>query len=218
LSFKSRPTESALSRIVAEGFEAVLLPAGFESTQRKLTWARPSRELHHIVTVLRKRQLYDVQWGVFATGAAEIIWGVPSDPSDVGQAVLSGTPGTIRHPAPGQSWRLDSSTDQAATEAIADAVRSDMQVVASRLAAFETRHDVRTYLLLNRDPIDRRDFVIPANLPLKLLTAATLAVLDRDKAVCDLVSEVEAQWTRYPSESTKGRLTRLRTATDAICT
>lgn len=82
--------------------------------------------------------------------------------------------------------------------------------MAVRLEAFPNRRAVREYLLRNRDPIDQRDFVIPANLPLKLLTAATLAVLDEDADVCALLPEVEAAMLRYSDEMSSRRLARLR--------
>ena len=61
---------------------------------------------------------------------------------------------------------------------IAEALRPDLRVTEERLREFQSRRDVREYLLLNRDRIDRRDFVIPANLPLKLFKASALAILD----------------------------------------
>ena len=130
---------------------------------------------------------------------------------------MSGTPGSIRHPAPGQSWTLEPANDMDAVAKIADEVRIDMQVVANRLADFKTRRDVRDYLMLNRDPVDARDFVIPANLPLKLMTAASLALIDRDTAVCDLLPEVESQMEPFQGELSRDRLDRLRLAAEVVC-
>jgi hypothetical protein len=170
-----------------------------------------------VLTVLRRRQFYDVQWGITVSGASELLWGARSDVSDVAQAVMSGTPGSIRHPAPGQSWNLDEAVDVATLSTIVDAVRSDIQVVVDRLSVFKTPRDIRVYLLLNRDPVDDRDFVIPANLPLKLLTAATLAAIDRDRDVCDLMPEVEAQMKNFHDALSQARLNRLRRAADELC-
>ncbi len=203
--------------VCKEGLDSVLVPAGFVADTRKLTWVRLSQDVRHLVTILHRRKFYDLQWGVNTDGAAEIIWGASTDPKDVGQAVLSGTPSGIRRPAPGQSWTLESGVDRSKVEEIAAAVRDDAAVVAKRLEDFPNRKAVRNYLLENRNPIDQRDFVIPANLPLKLLTAATLAVLDRDAQACQLLPEVESAMARYSDDLSTSRLTRLRTAVRPLC-
>lgn len=217
MNFEALPAQAALRRIVSEGIDPVLTSVGFSASRRRLTWVRSSDEVHHVIFVLRKRQFYDVQWGITVAGASEVLWGVPSDISDVGQAVMSGTPGSIRHPAPGQSWILESAIDQAALSKIVEAVRDDMQIVADRLVDFKTRRDVRKYLLQNREPIDDRDFVIPANLPLKLLTAATLALIDGDDEVCDLLPEVETQMAPFRDKLSHDRVARLRRGADELC-
>lgn len=128
---------------------------------------------------------------------------------DVGFAIVSGTPGTIRHPAPGQSFELDDDNDAERVEAIAVALAQELRVVEQRLRAFRTRREVRDYLMVNRDRKDRRDFVIPANLELKLFTAASLAVIDGDPAACDLVVETEAEMASRRDRLSVARLARI---------
>jgi hypothetical protein len=88
-------------------------------------------------------------------------------------------------------------------------VREDLAVVEGWTRSFRSRAAIRTYLLENRDRTDRRAFVIPAKLPLKLFTAAALAVADRDPSAFDLVREAEVALAPFTGEITSGRLARL---------
>ena len=217
LGFVSVISEAlAIRRVEADAFDAVLGPQGFSRVARKHTWVRGTLELFHVVSILHRRRQYDVQWGVVSPEAAELLWGKPADPTDVGQSSMSGTPGSIRHPALGQSWTLDEGTD-GGLQRIIEAVRADLQVVAERLKAFERRRDLVTYLLQNRDRIDQRDFVIPANLPLKLVTATALALADHDKQACDLLPDVDREMARFQDKLSTERLTRVRQAARALC-
>ena len=67
--------------------------------------------------------------------------------------------------------------------------------------------------MLNRDRKDRRGFVVPVNLPLKLYTAAALAVVDRAKESCSLVSEAESEFLSFnekvPRRTIEARKRRL---------
>jgi hypothetical protein len=92
-----------------------------------------------------------------------------------------------------------------------------MVVVSEHLERFQTRRDVRNHLLVNRDPIDRRDFVIPANLPLKLLTAAVLAAIDEDPEACDLASEAALLMAPYRHPVSLERVERLQAAVARLC-
>jgi hypothetical protein len=148
----------AIRLIAKDGFDAVLKPAGFARVGRTHTWTRRTPELIHIVTILHRRSQYDIQWGVFSPEAVEVLWGQPADPTDVGQSVMSGTPGTIRHPARGQSWTLEWQ-DQGELQSLIHAIRDDLEVVQKHLRSFERRVDVRMHLLQNRDPMDNRDFL-----------------------------------------------------------
>jgi hypothetical protein len=206
----------ALGRIVCAGVEPVLLPAGFRKVG-SLSWVRVEAELHHVIVLLGRRGMYDVQWSVVCPEAAAILWGRESILGDVGEAVMSGTPSTIRHPAAGQYFRLEDANDASSIEQIASSLLRDMRVVEERLRVFTTRRELRTCLVLNRDEKDRRDFVIPANLPLNLFIAASLAFLDADPAACDLVVEAEKAMSRYHDELSLARLSRLRSAAANLC-
>ncbi|HXH80274.1 hypothetical protein [Nocardioides sp.] len=202
---------AALRKIEADGIESVLLPAGFERTSNR-SWCRRTPELQHVIALLSRRGRFDVQWGVVSPEAVPVLWGTDFRDGDVGAALMSGTPGTIHHPPECQSFRLDAATSADDAEQVASGVAADLGRVEARLRAFSSRKEVRSYLLLNRDPTDRRDFVIPANLPLKLFSAATLAVIDSDPAAAELISEAEDAMAPFKDDLSVARLQRLRAA------
>jgi hypothetical protein len=207
---------ASLRRIIAGGIETALDPAGFEKAGR-LSWIRRGVELQHVVALLDRRGRYIVQWGVVSPETIPIIWGRPGVGGDVGDAVMSGTPSSIRHPAPGGWFALDTTNDAEAVDRIAKAVFEDMLLVEERLGAFGTRRSVREYLLANRDRKDPRDFVIPSNLPLKLFTAAVLAIVDRDPVAYELMSDVEAEMSRFRNKLALSRMKRLKAAAADLC-
>ncbi len=195
--------------------ERVLLAAGF-ARSAALSWTRPTAELRHIIAILGRRGLYDVQWGVASPEVVPILWGRPYRAGDVGDSVMSGTPGTIRHPAACQSFRLGDANDATVVGEVSTRIARDMEVVQKRLTDFGTRRELRTYLMLNRERKDRRDFVIPAAFPLKLLTAAALACVDHDPSTATLVAETESAMSRFTDELSLARLARLRSALDEL--
>lgn len=197
-------------RKITEGIDALLSPAGFEPHGRS-SWVRCTAELQHVIALLARRGTYDVQWGVVSPEAVPYLWGTPPELGDVGGAVMSGTPGTIHHPPARQSFRLDAegaSVD--AVDLIAGGLSSDLERVQRRILAFSTRKELRDYLMLNRDAKDRRDFILPANLPLKLFVAAVLALVDEDPAALGLAQEAERAMGRFTDELSVARLQRLR--------
>jgi hypothetical protein len=210
---------SALQRIVGEGVNGVVIPAGFEKNGRPLTWERPSEtgEVVHLVALLSGRGSYVVQWGAVVPEAIGVLWGPEGDTSDVGYSVISGTPGSIQHPPACQSFRLESSNGPEQIQDIVRSIAVDMAVIVERLQLLQTRRDIRIHLMANRDRTDRRDFVIPAKLPLKLLTAAILASIDADPEACSLAADAEVELSRYRDELTQERLIRLRTALSGLC-
>lgn len=201
----------ALHRVVDRGINDVLLPAGFDPVS-KLSWCRSTGELRHVVELLSRRGTYVAQWGVVSPEATWFLWGRDGG-MDVGDAVMSGTAGSIRHPARAQSFRLDGTVD---TDVLAADVAADMVTIDRWLRRFETRADLRTYLMENRDRKDRREFVIPANLPLKLYTAAVLAVIDGAEDADDLVTDAAGELERFDDELSAGRLSRLKHAVDGL--
>lgn len=205
---------AGLRHVLEFGFRASLSPLGFVPNRDSRTWVRIGEEVHHVVSLLKRRDSYDVQWGLVCPELVDVMWGVPHSSFDVGQAIVTGTPSTIRHPARAQSFNA-ASLDNA--EALAAGVREDMAVVSSWMQPFTTRAAVREYLMANREPTDRRAFVVPAKLPLKLLTAAALAVADRDQHGCALLSEAEAALAPFKGDITRDRLARVRQMAAGLC-
>ena len=163
-----------LRRILTTGFEPVLLPAGFERNGQS-RWRRSTGQLDHVVELWRRYGRCHVQWGVVSPELVWLLYGYEPR-GDVSDAAMTGWPSAIRRPARAESFELDDGTD---ADAIALGVAEDMRLVEAYLRKFQTRADLREYLLLNRDPKDNRGFSIPVHLPLKLYTAAALAVFDR---------------------------------------
>lgn len=205
----SRPR--ALSRIISVGIESVLADANFDRAN-KLTWVRNGPELNHVVALLVRRESYDLQWGIVSPEAVWFFWGRRPTSSDVGEAIVTGTPGTIRHPPSCQSFQLMAETSATHVEEIASCLKRDVEVVEAHLRRFQTRRELRSHLMQNRDAKDHRDFVIPMHLPLKLFTAAVLAVLDHDPEAINLAHDAETALSRHHGELTKERLRRLEAA------
>ncbi|MDR6623610.1 hypothetical protein [Sinomonas atrocyanea] len=206
----------ALRRIVDNGIESVLLGADFKACG-KLSWIRQAGELQHVFALLGRRGTYDVQWGIVSPEAVPFLWGRPIKQGEVGDAIMSGTPGSIYHPPACQSFRLEASVPLDLVSRISANLEVDTRRVEQRLSAFSTRRDLRAYLMANRDLKDRRDFIIPGNLPLKLFTATTLAIIDGDRVACDLLGETEQAMSRYKDEISVGRLNRLREGAKGLC-
>lgn len=207
---------AGMRRVIDEAIDPVLRPRGFQRSGRRHVWVRGADGLNHVIVIIHRRRWYDIQWGVLAKGAAEVVWDTASNLTDVSQAVLSGTPGNIRHPAPGQSWTLEDLTPGPQASQTIEAVRADLEVVADHLVVFANRRQLRDYLLLNLDQVDQR-FVVPANLPMKLLVAATLAALDHDAAACGLLNSVEVVLAPYGDRLNRGRVSRLRGLCEGLC-
>lgn len=207
--------QETLDIIVSEGIETVLVNAGFKRA-RKFTWTRDTNELVHVVALSKRRDTYGVQWGIVSEEATRFLWGQSPKRIDVGDSVMSGTPASIRHPAPFQTFQLESINDPERIQTLVSSISADMHVVEVRMACFQTRHELKSYLLENRNAKDRRDFVIPANLPLKLYTAAVLAVIDQDSDAVNLVEEADAGLSKFRDRINRERIARLRAALDNV--
>ncbi len=210
----SRP--QALKRIIRAGVEPVLFAAGFERAGAT-SWVRHKSELDHMVGLPAYSSSRSIQWGIVCPEAVAFLWDKPPRIIDVAWSVLTGTPGTPGHPAACGPIRLDDENDPEQIEVLAAAVAIDMHEVDERMRPFDTRRQLRSYLLENRDPTDKRGFVVPVSLPLKLYTAAVLAVLDRAPDAADLVTEAEVAWQPWISgKLTQGRISRLKAAFSAM--
>jgi hypothetical protein len=207
-----------LRTIIADGIEAALLPAGFAPTGRRWTWARPAKELTHLIGVLTKvaSRSYTVQWSIGCPPAAAILWG-EGDARDISFNVMAGLPSGIVRGALGDGWTLSGSTTPNEALEIAAAAKADLRVVAARLYRLQTRRELWNYLLENREPVDRRDFLFPAMLPFKLVTAAALALAGYDREGCDLLPEVMNAWSKVRDRPTRERLARLEAAAKSVC-
>jgi hypothetical protein len=202
----------ALRTIVRDGIESVLLSEGFEASGN-LNWVRDVGELKHVIALLSRRDWFDVQWGVVSPAVTSILWGPQiQDSSDIRYSAISGTPGTIRHPPACQSFELSNENDEKRIKDVTLAISNDIRVVEERLRVFITRRGLRDYLLENKSLKDRRDFIIPSGLPLKLLTAAALAVADDDWDAEALAAEAEYLFSRYDDPLVVERISRLRSA------
>lgn len=203
--------ERGLQHVLTEGFDAALFPAGFVRVGRKRVWLRSESEISHIVALQKNRGSFGVQWGLGCPEVAEIRWGITPDPTDVAYAIVTGHTSNIRHPAQAGHFKP---ADLGESSTIAAGVRDDMGVVSQWMAPLRTRVELRSYLMENRERVDRRAFLIPAQYPLKVFTAAALAAVDRDEAACDLVTEAEAEMARFDSQDNRLQLERLRAAAD----
>jgi hypothetical protein len=196
----------AIAAVVSEGVEPVLVPAGFGRLGRRRTWVRWTPELSHVISLEGRDGSLVAQWGVCCDEAVGVLWGAEAEAPDVRWAVLSGTPAGIRHPSPG-SWIVLSAVP---SDDLLASVREAMGATEAYLGPFQTRRDIREYLLAERETKDRRGFVVPANLPLKLLVAATLAILDADPSAPNLTADAENSLSAFHDPLTAGRVSRLR--------
>jgi hypothetical protein len=199
----------ALRRILSDGIDAVLAPAGFEPRGRR-AWLRQTSELQHVIGLESRYGTFRVQWGVVSPEAVPYLWGTPAKEGDVAWSAMTGSPSDINHPAACQSFHLEDPMSAEEVQRITAGLSADLRRVEEYLRAFTTRRELRDYLLANRDPKDHRGFVVPMNLPLKLFTAAVLAVIDRDAEASGLIAEAEQAMAPYKDDLTRAQLDRLK--------
>lgn len=209
MTSESLSRNMALRRILPDGIDAVLAPAGFGPRGRR-AWLRQTSELQHVIGLESRYGTFRVQWGVVSPEAVPYLWGTPAKEGDVAWSAMTGSPGDISHPAACQSFRLEDPVPAEEVQRITAGLSADLRRVEEYLRAFTTRRELRDYLLANRDPNDHRGFVIPASLPLKLFTAAVLAVIDRDAEASGLIAEAEQALAPYKDDLTRAQLDRLK--------
>lgn len=147
----------------------VLEADGFVRIRRSSAWMRQEAELRHLWKFETRSGRVRVQWGVLSEVALPKLWLNP--PADAAERVeysamagwLANMPG---EPRPLGARGVDAGLAEQASAGTA------------WLCRFSRRADLVDYLLEVDDAKDRRGFIIPANLPLKLLTCAFL--LDAD--------------------------------------
>ena len=206
---------TGLRHVLDVAFAAPLVPLGFTASRDRRTWAREIGGLSQMIAVWKRGGAFTVQWGIACPELVDVMWAVPYKPFDVGQSIVTGTPSSIRHPAQAQSFSAAALETEA--ERIAVGVREDVRVIISWMEPLGTRRALRDYLMENREETDRRAFVIPAALRLKLFTAAGLAVVDRDPAGCALLAEAEAASSPITDEIRRGRFARLHALAADLC-
>ena len=206
----------ALRRVLSEGIDGVLVPAGFEPRGRR-AWLRQASELQHVIGLESRYGTFRVQWGVVSPEAVPYLWGTPAKEGDVAWSAMTGHPRGIHHPAACQSFSLEDPVPAEEVQRITAGLAADMRRMEEYLRPFTTRRELRDYLLANRDPSDPRGFVIPAGLPLKLFTAAVLAVIDRDPDACGLITDAEQALAPYRNKITRAQLDRLKAGAERPC-
>src|SRR5271154_974597 len=139
----------ALKAIELNGIENVLLSTGFVRTRRARTWIREQSEITHLIQLPYKRQLYRIVWGLLSPDVVDVMYGVESDVSDLGQAIVYGTAGTIQHPPAIGAFVLPEFVEPSEVDRLVTDVGTDARTVSTWLSSFDTRSDVRTFLLLN---------------------------------------------------------------------
>jgi hypothetical protein len=204
-----------LAEILKKGITPVLEPAGFERVRQGLTWMRPRQGIFHLVNVSPRRGICDVFWGLVDPGSILPLYGVAARNDDFSLSVVQGTAATISHSARA-SWFDLEDPDRPSVDDLSANLQHDMRIILPYLARFETRRDIRSYLLENRDEKDpRTEFIVPPSLGLKLLTAAALALADEDPAACDLIGEADARFLARGQRDP--RVSRLRELAGPLC-
>lgn len=199
----------ALRRILSDGIDAVLVPAGFERRGRR-AWLRQTSELQHVIALDLHHGAFAVQWGVVSPEVVPYLWGNAGKEGDVAwSAMTSWASDIMQHPSC-WSFRLDEAVPGEEIERITASLSADLELVERYLRPFSTRRELRAYLMANRDQSDSRGFLIPSGLPLKLFTAAALAVVDRDPDARELIADTEHAMAPYRDDLTRARLDRLK--------
>lgn len=160
------PTIDAAQRDLAPALTA----HGFQRVKRTKTWRRDESQLAHLFRFELRSGNIQVQWGVLSDAVIPDLWlAPPADAvSKVDYAAMTGWLNRLPGTDPGDA--ADSSTDAPLADRVADA--------ASWLAQFRKRENLVSFLMDVEDSKDPRGFLVPANLPLKLLTCAFLLAAD----------------------------------------
>lgn len=199
---------NALRRIMTGGFGSTLGPAGFVA-ETPSTWIRKTPELAHVVALVGPRRMRHVQWGLVCPEAVPYLHGTPASGRDVSEAIVTGFPSDIHWPAACPSFALPEEVPASDVDRIVESLSVDLRRVEQHLRPLTTRDQLRRYLLENSEPKDRR-FVIPSSWPLKIFTAAVLAVIDRDPQAHELAGAAETAMAPFAGGITDERLARLK--------
>lgn len=189
-----------------------LADRGFSRAGRSSVWFRDATELRHLVKINVSRGKVMVQWGVLSEAVLFALWDKlpPNAADDVAYSAMTGwlrgVPGTT---CPVAIDLPDASTQ---SDGALQSVSNDLATAADWLTQFDRRHDLVRYLLAVEEPKDRRGFLVPANLPLKLATCAFLLDADKSPNAADTASRALAaqQGLRSLDTLVQHRLRHLR--------
>jgi hypothetical protein len=206
-----------MKRIAAIGLRDALSPFGFEPG-KGLSWLRDTSELRHVIALVPSRGNHVVQWGVVSSEIVPLLWAEPVDDRGVAASAMTGGSSAIHQPPACPGFSLDAQVARHDIDEFGAALATDALRFEAWVHDFTTRRELRDYLLENRDDSDPRGFLIPSGLPLKLFTAAALAVIDRDPAACALIPEAEQALSIYRGDkATAARIRRLNEAATGLC-
>lgn len=211
MSTETLSRSNALRRIIQGAVTPYLVPLGFVADGSR-SWVRRTSELGHVIALTSRYHRFHVQWSVVSPEASPVLYGSWSEGArtyDVAASVVTGTPSSLRHPASCPSFKLDPEVDTSVVDDVIENLPADILLCSDWLEPLQTRRDVWTYLLSNRDEKDRRGFIVPTNLPLKLFTAATLAALDNAPEAAGLEAEARAALADLTDEINTSQLQRL---------
>lgn len=208
---------AALKRVVGEALQPRLVAAGFAPGKRPRSWVRTLPELNHVVALDKTRQHHTLRWGVWVSGASEIVWGETAEPSEVAYAVVGGTATSIRHPAPLGSFKLAERSESSDLDPMVAALAAEVELIDSTLSLYRDRRSTWQRLLIERPRAARPEFDFPAAQPLKLLTAAAVAALDRDPEACRLAAAAVTALSSFTDDINTARLSRLDAAVRGLC-
>jgi hypothetical protein len=166
--------------VVREWLAPSLEGAGFRRKGRSGTWLRQANTLVHIVNFEQRAERLLTQWGVLDPALIPMLW--PEQPADASERVaysfmtgwLERLPGTALQTPPlqgGPELQL---------------IREDLRVAARWLSTFAQRRAACEYLLAEQKPTDRRGFIVPSMLPLKLTTCAFLSAVSGESSAAAL--------------------------------
>jgi hypothetical protein len=165
---------SLIQRFVGES----LADNAFARAGRSSVWRRETEQLVHLVRLEVSRGAALIQWGVMSEVLIDSLWCESPDKAlwDVGYSAmtgwLSGIPGTALPVA------VPIAEQVGEAESTLHALSDDVSIAAAWLAGFVRRSDLVSFLMAVDAPKDRRGFLIPTNLPLKLTTCAFLLAAD----------------------------------------
>lgn len=200
-----KPEQAALAQVVRSAFAEPLGSLGFVPNRSKRVWLRRASELEHVLELGRTHGRYQVQWGIVSPELVEIMWGIPHSEFTVSQSAVTGLGKTMD----GRLATFDDAALLSDLDSVVEQVNAAVVAVEALTRPLATRRALRDFLLANRDPTDRRGFVVPAKLPLKLLTVAALAAVDGDAGTPALLAEAEVALRPLRGGITDERLERL---------